>query len=136
LVEDLYEEYAAGTAGKISFSVQTVESGRMADLAGKPISSLVTVPPYRILTDQSGTRLENPRFFIPVDVNYGLQNMDSTANKFAEDGFPLEDGVYRRLLVTATIGEDVRTYERWSSAGPRSITAQCWIRWWFFWNRK
>jgi hypothetical protein len=110
-VENLYKEYAAGTAGKISFSVQAVENGRMADLAGKPFNTLVTTPPYRIVTDQLGTALNNPRFVLPENPNYGLHDMNYTADKFAEFGFPLEDGMYRRLRITANIGGDVRSHE-------------------------
>jgi hypothetical protein len=110
-VEGLYKEYAAGTAGKISFSVQTVENGRMPDLAGKPFGSLVSAPPYRIVTDQLGTALNNPRFVLPENPNYGLHDMSYTADKFADYGFPLEDGLYRRLRITATIGSDVRSHE-------------------------
>jgi len=110
-VDGLYKEYAAGTDGKISFSVQTVENGSMADFAGKPFSSLVTVQPYRIVTDQLGTKLTNPRFVLPEDPGYGLHDMKYTADKFADYGFPLEHGLYRRLLVTATIGGDVRSHE-------------------------
>jgi len=109
--ESLYDEYAAGTAGKISFSVQTEESGRMVDLAGKAFSSLVATQPYRIVTDQAGTNLSNPRFYEPEAVGYGLHDMNYTADGFAEHGLPLEDGTYRRLLVTATMSGDVRSHE-------------------------
>jgi hypothetical protein len=109
--DGLYKEYAAGTAGKISFSVQTIETGRMSDLAGKLFSSLVTAPPYRILTDQFGTSLNKPRFVQPENPGYGLHDMNYKADQFADYGFPLEDGLYRRLRVTATIAGDVRSHE-------------------------
>jgi hypothetical protein len=109
--EGLYKEYAAGAAGKISFSLETVENGRTAQLAGTLLSSLVTVPPFRILSEQYGRELNNLRFVLPEDSSDGQQDMNKTVDQIAGDGFPLTDGLYRRLLVTDTIGGDVRFHE-------------------------
>jgi hypothetical protein len=109
--ETLYDEYAAGAGGGISFVVQTLESGPMKDLAGRPFSTFITAPEYRILTDQRGTNLENARFYMPGENSYGQHDMGYTADKFADYGLPLEDGVYRRLLVTASVGGDTRSHQ-------------------------
>jgi hypothetical protein len=128
--EGLYAQYEGAASGKISFSVQTVADGCIADLAGLPFSGLVTVPSYRIVSDQFGTSLSGPRFVLPESSSDGpsdtsdnehpsdgpsdtsdTSGMGETVDKFAANGFPLEDGQYRRLLVTATIGDDVRSHE-------------------------
>ncbi len=109
--EGLYNEYATATSGAISFSVETLESGDMTALAGKPFNTLITVPEYRILADQTGTILSNPRFAVPEDPAYGQRNMEDQADRFADFGLPLEDGSYRLLQVSATIGGDQRSHE-------------------------
>jgi hypothetical protein len=109
--EGLYNEYSTATAGAISFSVQTIESGPLTTIAGMPFNNLITVPPYRIVTDQTGTIFSNPSFILPEDPSEGLFDMGYTADKFAQYGYPLEDGAFRKLYVTAIINGDTRSHE-------------------------
>ena len=53
--ESLYQQYAADASGKISFQVATLASGPLSDIAGKPFESILSVPSYRIETDEDGT---------------------------------------------------------------------------------
>jgi hypothetical protein len=109
--ERLYNNYSAATTGAISFSVQTVQNGPMTALAGVTLGSLVTLPPYRIEADLSAPGLGNPRFIVPDDPTFGSTDLSYTADGFATNGFPLEDGAYRTLSVTATINGDTRSHD-------------------------
>jgi hypothetical protein len=71
----------------------------------------VSVPPYRIVSDQYGSELNNSRFILPEDSSDGRQDMNKTVEQIAGDGFPLKEGWYRRLQVSDTIGDDVRSHE-------------------------
>lgn len=109
--EGLYAEYAAGTGGKISFQIATVDSGSLTSLQGTSFSSLLTVPPYRIETSDHGTELRNPQFVTPLVASYALHDMGYSVDKFQQVGYPLSDGTYRRLNVTASIGGDTRQHQ-------------------------
>jgi hypothetical protein len=116
--ESIYQEYAAATDGKISFVVQTLDQGPLSQLAGKPFHTLLTVPSYRLESNQLGTQLQEPAFFVPNDPGYGQHDMGATADKFETIGLPLLLGTYRRLGITATIGGDSRFHESMEFCWP------------------
>jgi hypothetical protein len=117
--EGIYSQYSTATGGKVVFNVQTVGQGPLSDLAGKPFSTFLAEPTYRVESDQFGTELNNVRFNEPVSSDFITQDMSSLPDHFEDIGLPLQLGVYRRLGITATIGADSRSYQSmefcWSS---------------------
>ena len=104
--ETTYEAYQEATDGGVAFSVAVTATGPMTGLAGKPFSSLISVPDYRIESVQHGTKLQSVRFAIPDDPMYGLFDMNYSVEHFEEFSHALTSGTYRRLLVTGTISGD------------------------------
>ena len=123
--EDTYKEFENAASGAVSFSVDVVSTGPMQSLAGKGLKDLVTVPSYRLVSDQAGTAITKPQFMVPSDERYGLHDLRYFVDQFEDFGLPLKEGVYRRLSVTATIGADVRTHQAvefcWSSLNHCAI---------------
>lgn len=123
--EGLYAEFAAGTAGKISFQITTLDRGPLGSLQNITFRSLLTVPPYRIETSDHGTELLNPQFFVPPTPEYNLHDMASSVNGFEAVGYPTSEGTYRRLSVTGTIGSDSRQWEAlefcWTGLGHCAV---------------
>ena len=109
--EELYNEYASATGGKVSFYVQTLSQGPLSDLAGKPFSAFLVEPTYRVESDQDGTELTNVRFIEPVASDWEHLEFNSLPDRFQDVGLPLQMGVYRRLGITVAIGADSRSYE-------------------------
>jgi hypothetical protein len=116
--EGIYGEYAAATGGKVTFQVQTLEQGPMVQLAGQPFNMLLSTPNFRLETNQVGTLLQNPTFFVPENPGYGQHDMGASVDRFQTIGLPLNLGVYRRLGITAAIGADSRFYESMEFCWP------------------
>lgn len=123
--ESLYQQYAADASGKISFQVATLATGPASAVAGKPFGSILSVPSYRIETDEDGTALLMPAYTVPDDPAYGLDDMKYSVNDFQTLGRPVSMGAYRRLLVTVNIAGDVRSYQAlefcWSSLSQCAV---------------
>jgi hypothetical protein len=123
--ESLYQQYAAATSGKISFQVATLANGPLSAVAGKPFESILSVPSYRIETDEDGTALLTPAYTLPDDPTYGLDDMKSSVDDFQSMGRPVSMGAYRRLLVTVSIAGDVRSHQAlefcWSSLSQCAV---------------
>ncbi len=123
--EGLYAEFAAGTGGKISFQLSTIDSGPMTSLQGIAFSGLLSVPPYRVETSDHGTELLNPQFIVPETPSYNLHDMASSVDGFQTAGYPVADGSYRRLSVTGTIGSESRHWEAmefcWTGLGHCAV---------------
>jgi hypothetical protein len=123
--ESLYQQYAADASGKISFQVATQANGPLSGIAGKPFESILSVPPYRIETDEDGTVLLMPAYTLPDDPTYGLDDMKSSVDDFQSMGRPVSMGAYRRLLVTVNIAGDVRSHQAmefcWSSLSQCAV---------------
>jgi hypothetical protein len=123
--EDTYEEYENAASGAVTFSVDVVSAGAMKTLAGKALKDLVTVPSYRLVSNQAGTAITNPQFVVPSEERYGLHDLRYFVDQFEDFGLPLNEGTYRRLSVTAAVGGDVRTHQAvefcWSSLNHCAI---------------
>lgn len=123
--ESLYQQYAADAGGKISFQVATLANGPASAVAGKPFESILSVPSYRIETDEDGTDLLMPAYTLPDDPTYGLDDMKSSVDDFQSMGRPVSMGAYRRLLVTVNIAGDVRSHQAlefcWSSLSQCAV---------------
>lgn len=119
--EGVYAEYAAGTGNRIAFTVETLDSGRLASLAGRTFGDLVATPDELVLASQFGTQLRNPRFVSAFEGSFDLTDLDEAFDRFAEVGYPLELGRYRTLRVTTTLGAETREHQAmelcWSSLG-------------------
>jgi hypothetical protein len=109
--EGLYSEFAAGSGGKISFQIATIDSGPLTSLEGMAFSSFLAAPPYRVETSDHGTELLNPEFVTPETPGYNLHDMASTVKRFETVGYPVAEGSYRRLNVTGTIGGESRQWQ-------------------------
>jgi hypothetical protein len=109
--EDLYAEFAAGAGGKISFQVATLDRGSLSSIQGIPFSSLLSVPSYRLETNDHGTDLLHARFEVPQNPSYNLHDMGNSVDKFQSVGYPIADGSYRRLNIAGTIGNETRQWE-------------------------
>jgi hypothetical protein len=126
--EGIYNEYASATGGKVSLNVQTLSQGPLSDLAGRPFSTFLVAPVYRVESDQDGTELTNVGFIEPTDSDLVTQEMSSLPDQFEDVGLLLQMGVYRRLGITVAIGAAPGPMNLWNSAGPRSPNANCLIR--------
>jgi len=109
--EGLYAEFAAGTGGKVSFQITTLDRGPLTSIQGIPFSSLLSAPPYRLETSDHGTDLLDAHFAVPQNPSYNLHDMANSVDKFSSVGYPVLDGSYRRLNVTGTIGTDTHQWE-------------------------
>lgn len=130
--EGLYARYAAGSGQAVLFSVTTLSTGRLQELAGAPFEDLVADPGYVIRDEQLGTRFRRVRFaeeavraLVDAVTPSAPSGLDSTVDGFAAVGSPLELGRYRKLHVVVSIGSDVRQHEAlelcWPSQGHCAV---------------
>lgn len=117
--EGVYATYEAAAAGSIEIDVTAVDSGPLQDLAGVDVAELLDVPATWIRMSQRGTEItevvREPRD--PAEDEWQAR-LDLSA--FEDLGYPLADGAYRLLTVTARVGgvsENHRALEAcWSRA--------------------
>ncbi len=109
--EGVYAEYAAGAGKQILFEVETLASGRLAEIAQISFGELIAVPAYRIEAEEFGTQLRNPHFTTADQKAADLTDLEATAWDFEEIGYPLEMGVYRLLGVGVAIDSTIREHE-------------------------
>jgi hypothetical protein len=55
--ENVYGHYQGAASGRITFSLATLESGRVSDVLSRSVNEIVGVPDYRITMKQLGTDL-------------------------------------------------------------------------------
>lgn len=109
--EDLYREYAAASGGALSFSLDTIESGPLAELAGQPVRHFTGTPDYIVIAENAGLSLAEVQLLPSVQVKTGyLEDLDATVDGFGDAGFPVSMGEYRMLSVTLKAGEASREH--------------------------
>ncbi len=122
--EGMYAEYAAGTGNQISFDVKTLAKGSMTQIAETPFGELLATSNYLVAADQVGTELRAPRFVAPHTLGFDVfmaSELKNTAMGFETVASrPVNQGVYRKLAVSATIGSETKQHEAlefcWASA--------------------
>lgn len=103
--EDLYREYAAATGEALSFSLDTIESGPLAELSGQPVSHFTGTPDYIVVAENTGLSLSEVQLFPAEQVKTAyLDDLSATVDGFGEAGFPVSMGQYRLLAVTLKSG--------------------------------
>jgi len=116
--ESVYAEYTAGAGGKVLFEVETLETGKLADIAGARFGDLIETPAYRVESSQFGLEIRNPHFFTPKSVAYAADDLEYTVEGFEEVGYPIDMGVYRKLQVGVAIGSTIREHQALEFSWP------------------
>lgn len=119
--EDVYAEYAAGTGHQVAFSVTTLETGWLEQIARTPFGELIESSGHLVESQQFGTELRHPRFVMATPVMHLRPELLDTAKGFEAAGYPIRQGTYRRLEVTTAIGADARKHQAmefcWNALG-------------------
>lgn len=119
--EGIYAEYATGAGDRLLFEVETLASGRLAEIAGTPFGQLITVPGHLVVASQFGTQIRDPQFVTPATKGAEHSDLEATVAGFEEVGYPIDLGRYRRLQVGVAMAGEIREHQAlefcWSSLG-------------------
>lgn len=100
--EGVYASYEASAGGRIAIDVSVVESGALKDIADVDLTALLGVPATWIRMEQRGTEIatlvREPRD--PAEDEWQAR-LD--LRPFEDLGYPLAEGTYRVLAVTAEL---------------------------------
>ncbi len=119
--EGIYRDYSAATDNRITFKVETFDSGKLSDLVGLPMSTFTGVPAYSIYVQEQALALREAQFVSSnLDEMY-LDDLDFRVEAFEKAGFPIDQGRYRQLQISVGIGEEMRSHRAiefcWSAQG-------------------
>lgn len=117
--EGVYNQYAAGTDGKVLFEVETLERGALVDLAGIPFGDLIEAPAHRVEASPFGLEIRKARFTTPSSRNYATEDLQYSVEGFEEIGYPVEMGTYRKLQVGVAIGSEIQVHEALEFSWPK-----------------
>jgi hypothetical protein len=117
--EGVYASYEAAAGGRIELDVTAVDGGALQDLAGVDVAGLLGVPATWIRMSQRGTEItelvREPR---DPAADEWRARLDLRA--FEDLGYPLAEGAYRIVSVTATIDDVARTHRALEACWPRA----------------
>jgi hypothetical protein len=110
--ERTYAVFAEASQGALQVQVSTLRSGRMSELRGQHLQGLLTPPSTVLAARAVGDHINS--VWLTERASDEAFFGDGLVDHFEENGHPLDQGTYRLLAVTATVGDrsvDYRSLE-------------------------
>lgn len=108
--EGIYADYAGDKDG-VTFAVDTIRSGSLADIAALSMEQLVGPATYLVEGDDKATSVDNVRL-APLDSSkVNAEAFAARIDGFEKVGLPLDQGNYRLLQITVEVDKQLQRHQ-------------------------